>query len=297
METSLALWPLAGARGLPGTVRAEFLNVYGRFGRSLVVLLGTMLPLTVAAAEPEFTYTTWISGPTFEFCSSLTSVTIPKGVINLSPTTFLRCTNLTALTVDAGNPMYSSVDGVLFNKAGTTLIRYPGGKTGPYMLPKGVTTIGDGAFWGCPTLQTITIPKTVTNIQGGALVDCSRLAEVYFEGNAPALASLAFGADRTATIYHLPGTTGWSSTFSDFLTAPWKPRMQASEASFGVLSNGFGFNLTWARDKVVVVQATPDLITPAWSSVATNTLPDGSFNFSDPQWGSYPNRFYRLRAP
>ena len=160
-----------------------------------------------------------------------------------------------------------------------------------YTMPKGVTTIGDEAFAGCPTLHTITIPNTVTSIEGGAFVDCTGLREFYFEGAAPTLRFSALGSPPSATFYHLPGTT-----FSNLSTAPWKPRMQASDASFGGQSNGFGFTLTSARDKVVVVQASPDLVTPAWSPVATNTLTDGSAYFCDPQWKNSPRRFYRLRS-
>ena len=55
----------------------------------------------------------------------------------------LGCTSLTAITVDAANPAYSSVDGVLFDKSQTTLLQYPDGKAGAYTIPDSVTSIGD----------------------------------------------------------------------------------------------------------------------------------------------------------
>ena len=44
--------------------------------------------------------------------------------------------------------------------------------------------------------------------------DCTSLTGVYFQGNAPSLAgSSVFDGDNHATVYYLPGTTGWGSTF------------------------------------------------------------------------------------
>jgi hypothetical protein len=42
----------------------------------------------------------------------------------------LGCSSLISITVDASNPNYSSVAGVLFDKNGSTLIKYPGAKVG-----------------------------------------------------------------------------------------------------------------------------------------------------------------------
>jgi hypothetical protein len=64
-----------------------------------------------------------------------------------------------------------------------------------------------------------------------------------------------------------------------------------------VRTNQFGFNIQWASDRVVVVEACEDLANPVWTPVGTNTLTDGSSYFSDPQWTNSPARFYRLRSP
>ena len=58
----------------------------------------------------------------------------------------MGCYSLTNVTVDALNPAYSSVKGVLFDKNQNTLIQYPGGLGGSYTIPNSVTSIGNNAF-------------------------------------------------------------------------------------------------------------------------------------------------------
>jgi hypothetical protein len=115
--------------------------------------------------------------------------------------------------------------------------------------------------------------------------------------------SQGFGGDNNATVYYLPGTTGWAN-FAQLTGLPvvlWNPRAQ-SDASFGVRTNRFGFNIIGSSNLVVVVEACTNLDNPGWSRVGTNTLntfigTNGSSYFSDSQWTNYPGRFYRLRSP
>jgi len=103
-----------------------------------------------------------------------------------------------------------------------------------------------------------------------------------------------------ATIYYLPGTTGWGATFADRLTARWflpNPVILTSSPGPGVRNNEFGFTLSWATNASVVVEACADPAHPVWTAVRTNTLTDGSSYFSDPTWTNHPARFYRLRQP
>jgi len=104
--------------------------------------------------------------------------------------------------------------------------------------------------------------------------------------------------DLNATTYYLPGTTGWSvfSTHTGLPVVLWNPQVQTG-ASFGVLMNQFGFNITNAGNPVIVVEACTNLANPVWSPVSTNTITAGSSYFSDPTWTNYSCRFYRLRSP
>jgi len=66
--------------------------------------------------------------------------------------------------VDALNPAYSSLDGVLFNKSQTSLIAYLGGKAGSYAIPDSVTNVGDFAFFDCAGLTSLTIANSVSTM-------------------------------------------------------------------------------------------------------------------------------------
>jgi uncharacterized repeat protein (TIGR02543 family) len=111
----------------------------------------------------------------FEGCSGLTSVTIPNSVNSIGELAFRDCTSLTAITVDAENPAYSSVNGVLFDQTQSMLIQYPGGLRGSYAIPGSVTSIELEAFEGCSGLTSVTIPGSVTSIGEEAFYDCTGL--------------------------------------------------------------------------------------------------------------------------
>src|ERR1035441_1785037 len=226
------------------------------------------------------TNVTSIGDEAFSYCSSLTNVTIPGSVTNIL-VAFRGSSSLNAIAVDTNNPAYSSAAGVLFNKSRTTLVEYPGGIAGGYTIPSSVTNIGYDAFIGCTNLTSVTIGSSVTSIGDFAFDGCTSLQAVWFRGNAPDLGPSVFSY-TSATVYYLPGTTGWN------------PQVQANGASFGVRTNQFGFTITGNSNLGIVVQACTNLANPAWSQVGTNTLTGGSSYFSDPHWTNYTRRCYCL---
>src|SRR6185503_11156820 len=85
---------------------------------------------------------------------------------------------LSAITVDALNSFYSSVDGVLFNKTQTLLIQCPGGKAGSYTIPSSVTSVGGVAFSSCTSLTSVMIGNGVTSLGIYAFFSCSSLSAI-----------------------------------------------------------------------------------------------------------------------
>ncbi|HXF10713.1 MAG TPA: leucine-rich repeat domain-containing protein, partial [Desulfuromonadaceae bacterium] len=228
---------------------------------------------------------------------SLTSVAIPSSVTSIGNSAFYICPGLKEINVDPQNPAYSSVDGVLFNKDRSVLIAFPGGWVGDYTMPAGVIMVEFYAFEDCPNLTGVTVPDSVTYIAPFAFSLCGALGGIYFQGDAPAADPTAFSGDHVI-VYHLPGKTGWDSTFAGAPTALWflpQPILLSGRGNVGAQTNGFGFIISWATNTSVVVEASSTLADLSWLPVQTNLLVNGVAVFNDPQWTNFLVRFYRVR--
>jgi hypothetical protein len=251
---------------------------------------------------------TSIGDEAFFDCFSLTSVTIPNSVTSLGYYAFFNCPSLTSVTI--GNSVTSIGEGAFELCSSLTSVTIPNSVTSigvrafagcssltSVAIPNSVTSIGTYAFAGCG-LTSVTIPGSVTSIDQFAFEDDDSLTGVYFQGNSPTPNnnSTVFSSDP-ATVYYLPGTTGWGTMFDNRPTAPWflpNPVILNNSASFGVQPGGFGFTISWATNASVVVQACTNLANPVWIPVSANILTGGTNYFSDPQWTNYPGRFYRV---
>lgn len=142
---------------------------------------------------------TTLQGPSFPGCSSLETIHLgaavhleegsgglisstPNGIVMYNEL-FPLCAKLKNIEVDAANPYYQSIDGNLYSKDGTQLLRYASGKQDTvFTLPDSVTSINQGAFTGCEALETINIHGSVATIENTAFDRCTALTGIHFDG-------------------------------------------------------------------------------------------------------------------
>ena len=102
---------------------------------------------------------------------------------------FRGCQKLRMFEVNETNPYFSSNDGVLFNKAGTKLIRYPVGRSvAKYAIPEGTEVIAEAAFMQIAgtqkdgALKSVTFPSTLKKIEDGAFRQSSLTSVTLLAG-------------------------------------------------------------------------------------------------------------------
>ena len=142
----------------------------------------------------------------FRGCSSLTSITIPGSVTSIGDACFSGCGKL-LINVSDMNEKFSSIDGVLFNADRSKLIVYAKDKIqGVYVVPEGVTSLGDKSFFGCSSLTSITLPSTLTTLGYWCFTNCSSLPSIVLPEGVTSLGSSCFSGCSSLTSITLPST-------------------------------------------------------------------------------------------
>ncbi|MBQ8408495.1 MAG: leucine-rich repeat domain-containing protein [Clostridia bacterium] len=141
----------------------------------------------------------------FAYCESLGKITIPANVTELGKRVFYETFNLTRIDVDPSNPVYCSIDGVLFDKNVTTLICYPTGREGSeYDIPDSVTRISEAAFYFAASLTDISMPKGLETIEQEAFFFAGMEESVLIPEGVTSIGVNAFAYCLNATEFMIP---------------------------------------------------------------------------------------------
>lgn len=149
----------------------------------------------------------------FQYCSALSSMIIASSVVSIGNSAFYSCTGFTSfyipvavthignsaflginctIHVDPGNSAFSDINGILFNKDQSTLIKYPSYYGSSYTIPTTVDSISNLAFFGCNSLNDVTIPTTVTYLGNQAFSYCRGLTSMFVPASVISMGSYVF---------------------------------------------------------------------------------------------------------
>ncbi len=138
-------------------------------------------------------------------CEELTEVTIGASVTSIEANAFASCRKLASITVAEGNSVYSSLDGHLYSKDRTVLMRYaPAATETAFTVPASVTRIETQAFRASSLLTEVVIPDSVTHIGSAAFSACTALTEVTFGSGLQVIGASAFSACTSITYFDIP---------------------------------------------------------------------------------------------
>ena len=114
----------------------------------------------------EFDYNTYrvtgIGDEAFKDCGELTSISIPPTVTRIGERAFAFCNPHEVHIEDLAAWCATSIASTPFDYGASLILK--GEEVSDLVIPRGVASIADNAFHGCPNIKTVTIPSSVTHI-------------------------------------------------------------------------------------------------------------------------------------
>jgi hypothetical protein len=229
--------PSLWAQNIPAGLEYEIVG-----GRSVTITgyTGNGSSVNIPAQILDLPVTAIGDGAFAAWDSNLTVITIPSSVTSIGDGAFsIWLSVLISITVDGLNPVYTSIDGVLFDKSERTLITYPNGKTtSAYVIPPTVTSIGDWAFGVCRSLISITIPPSVTSIGAWPFSLCWSLTTITVDSRNPTYSSIdgvLFDKNARTIIRYPEGKTARTYTVPSSVTSIGYSAFQNCSSLTGVI--------------------------------------------------------------
>ena len=151
---------------------------------------------------------TTIGNEAFFNCSGLTSVTIPNSVTSIGERAFYDCSGLTTvhitdLTAWCNISFGDHYSNPLLNAHHLYLNSH---EIKDLVIPEGITSIDNHAFYGCSGLTSVTIPNSVTSIGIGAFSGCSGLTSVTIPNSVTSIGINAFAYCSSLTSVTIPNS-------------------------------------------------------------------------------------------
>lgn len=126
------------------------------------------------------------------YTSRLESLKIPASVETIGSGIVDYCSFLTTITVSEDNAIYSSSDGIVYDKSQTRLVIVPPGISGEHTIPNTVTELGDFAFYSCYKLTKINLPGKLKTLPKGVFAGCSGLKTIQLPDGLETIEDRAF---------------------------------------------------------------------------------------------------------
>ena len=139
---------------------------------------------------------TSIDRAAFSNCYAIEEVILPSTLKTLEGRAFEYCKGLEKVYIPAG--LDETGDSFSFSNYGPFMDS--GVKT--IIFGEGIAKINNGLFYGCSSLESITIPDSVTAIGAGAFYSCRNLKDITIPDSVKKIGSLAFDGVSNQYIVH-----------------------------------------------------------------------------------------------
>lgn len=128
--------------------------------------------------------------------SAITGLNLGSELISLSPFNAFYGSSLTFVNIDENNPSYSSINGIVFDKAQTSIVYLPNGLVGEVFIPESIAYLDGSLFEQCNYVTSIAVDSDNENY--------SSLNGVLFNKDQTTLIRCPLGFD--VTNYVIPNT-------------------------------------------------------------------------------------------